>query len=243
MESLNHKISVITICYNCREDLERTVRSVLAQTVASIEYIIVDGGSNDGTMEMLKSYIHDIDVVISEPDNGIYDALNKGVKRATGDWIICMNAGDTFTSDDILSCIFSQEIDAETAVLYSDFYLCQENGEKILRKTDRTIGEIHHQNMIYRRLLHDQYGYYIVTHPYIVSDLLFFLAIPAAAYKKVDTPIANVKAGGISDAQWSAEQAWAAKVIYGIETIPGIFRKYVSSHIHLLIRKLLRHER
>ncbi len=239
MENLNNKVSVITICYNCRADVDKTVKSVLSQTYSDMEYIVVDGGSSDGTRDVLTSYKDSIDHLISEPDNGIYDALNKGVKVATGDWIICMNAGDTFVADTTLADIFSQRIPAEKNVLYSDFFLCQPDGSSTLRTTDRAIGEIHHQNMIYRRILHEQFGYYIVTKPYIVSDLLFFLAIPKEQYMKLPVPIAKVKAGGISDNQWCTEQAWATKMIYGMETIPSIFHKYLKARIYLFIHKLL----
>ena len=239
MENLSNKVSVITICYNCRADVNNTVKSVLSQTYSDMEYIVVDGGSSDGTLDVLTSYKERIDHLISEPDNGIYDALNKGVKAATGDWIICMNAGDTFVADTTLADIFSQQISPEKDVLYSDFFLCQPDGSSILRTTDRAIGEIHHQNILYRRILHEQFGYYIVTKPYIVSDLLFFLAIPEEQYLKLPAPIAKVKAGGVSDNQWCTEQAWAAKMIYGMETIPSIFHKYLSARTYLFIHKLL----
>lgn len=239
MENIGNKISVITICYNCRNDLEQTISSVLAQTYANIEYIIVDGGSTDGTLAVINKYRERITTTISEPDNGIYDALNKGVKAATGEWIICMNAGDTFVQPTTLADIFAQQIEYGKAVLYSDFLLCHTNGERTLRLTDRSKGEIHHQNIIYRRSLHQAYGYYIVTHPYIISDLLFFLAIPQEQYQKLPSPIALVKAGGVSDNQWCTEQAWAAKMIYGMDTIPGIFRKYMRAHSYLLLKGLI----
>lgn len=239
MENMNNKISVITICYNCKADVEYTVKSVLSQNYSDIEYIIVDGGSSDGTLDMLKTYQHGISKLISEPDNGIYDALNKGIKAASGDWIICMNAGDIFSSPTVLADIFSQQIDAEKTVLYSDFLLYQTDANTIRRTTDRSTGEIHHQNIIYRRNLHLQYGYYIVTKPYIVSDLLFFLAIPEEQFQKLPSPIAKVKAGGISDNQWCTEQAWAAKMIYGMDTIPGIFLKYLRARTYLAIKTIL----
>ena len=238
MENISCKISVITICYNCKADLEGTIKSVLSQTYDNIEYIIVDGGSTDGTSDILKKYQNDISKLISEPDNGIYDALNKGVKAATGDWIICMNAGDIFVSATTLSDIFSQQIPQGKTVLYSDFLLCQPDGSTTLRTTDRSIGEIHHQNIIYRRLLHEQYGYYIITKPYIISDLLFFLAIPETQYYKLPSPIAKVKAGGISDNQWCTEQAWAAKMIYGMDTIPGIFWKFLRVRTYIFVKRL-----
>lgn len=168
MENLSKKISIITICYNCSADLEQTIQSVAAQDYPDKEYIVIDGNSTDNTPDVLRQYEKHIDILVSEPDDGIYDALNKGVKRATGEWIICLNAGDLFTSPHILTEIFSQQIPHEKSFIYSDFYLCHENGVKELRKTDREKGEVHHQNAIYRRSLHQQFGYYIVTHPYIV---------------------------------------------------------------------------
>lgn len=223
MEAITKKLSIITICYNCREDLEKTIQSVISQTYPDKEYIVIDGGSTDGSTKVLERYKDKIDILISEPDNGIYDALNKGIKKATGEWIICLNAGDVFTSEHIISTILSQEIPQDKSFIYSDFYLCHHDGTYELHRTNREKGEIHHQNAIYRKNLHKQYGYYIVTHPYIVSDLLFFLAIPASKYLKINTPISFVKYGGVSNGLWCAQQSWAAKVIYGIETIPMIF--------------------
>lgn len=250
MEDITNKISVVTICYNCCRDAELTVRSVLAQSYEAMEYIVVDGGSTDGTLSMLEQYRNGIDIIISEPDNGIYDALNKGIRATSGEWILCMNAGDAFVSDNVLTDIFCHPIPPEKSILYSDFYLCHADGSRQLRATSRQKGELHHQNLIYRRRLHEQYGYYIVTRPYIVSDLLFFLAVPAEQYQKLPTPIANVKAGGISDAQWCTDQAWCAKAIYGIESMRSILWQYVRAHISIFVRthiiiklkNLLRHE-
>lgn len=223
MEDMIDKITIVTICYNCKADLESTIRSVAAQTYPNKEYIVVDGGSTDGTKALLEQYRDAIDLCISEPDDGIYDALNKGIRRATGEWIICMNAGDVFCSDDVLSKVFSLPIPDTKSFIYSDFLLAYDDGRTERRLCNRDTGDIHHQNAIYRRSLHATYGYYVVTHPYIVSDLLFFLAIPTDQYMKIDFTIARVKFGGISCQLWASEQAWAAKVVYGMETIPHIF--------------------
>lgn len=239
MENIvNNSISVITISYNCKDDLEKTVQSVISQSYRYKEYIIVDGGSLDGTKEILAKYKDDIDICISEPDDGIYDALNKGVRMASGEWIICMNAGDVFASDKVLEDILGRDIPPTKSFLYSDFTLVYPDGRMQERVTDRSKGEIHHQNAIYRRNLHQTYGYYIVTHPYIVSDLLFFLAIPESQYLKVERHIADVKAGGVSDNLWCLGQSWAAKVIYGMDTIPHIFYLYAKTRIVMFIAKL-----
>ena len=78
------KISVVTVCYNAKNDIEDTIKSVLENKTRSyIEYIIVDGGSNDGTLDIIYKYQNDIDVIISEPDRGVYDAMNKGIKASS----------------------------------------------------------------------------------------------------------------------------------------------------------------
>ena len=103
MEKIKDKISIITICYNCASDLERTIKSVLAQTYSQIEYIIVDGESTDHTPQVLDTYKDRIECIISEPDDGIYDALNKGIRQASGEWILCLNAGDVLRNNNIIT--------------------------------------------------------------------------------------------------------------------------------------------
>lgn len=93
------KISIITISYNAFETIEKTILSVINQTYTNIEYIVVDGKSNDGTIEVINKYKDNIDILICEDDKGIYDAFNKGIKNATGDLITFLNAGDYYDSD------------------------------------------------------------------------------------------------------------------------------------------------
>ena len=88
--------SIITITYNAERWLEQTILSVLSQSYAGIEYIVIDGGSTDGTVEIIRRYASGIAYWTSEPDKGIYDAMNKGLQRATGDYVWFINAGDTF---------------------------------------------------------------------------------------------------------------------------------------------------
>ena len=80
--------SIVTVCYNAVLDIEKTILSVLNQTYQNIEYIIVDGGSTDGTLDIINKYKNNISILISEPDKGVYDAMNKGIMRANGQWIL-----------------------------------------------------------------------------------------------------------------------------------------------------------
>lgn len=95
-------ISVITVVYNSELYLEGTIQSIINQTYDNVEYIIIDGGSTDGTIDIIKKYENKIDYWVSQSDTGIYDAMNKGIDIATGDWINFMNAGDRFVDSTIL---------------------------------------------------------------------------------------------------------------------------------------------
>lgn len=96
------KISVITICYNSAQTIRRTLESVASQTYQNLEYIIVDGGSTDETLAIVGEYRDAIAEVISEPDSGVYDAMNKGIRIATGDWIHILNSDDFYPTPDVL---------------------------------------------------------------------------------------------------------------------------------------------
>ncbi|WP_290451625.1 glycosyltransferase [Paramuribaculum intestinale] len=112
------RISVVTVCYNAVDCIEDTMLSVLGQTYPDIEYIIIDGGSTDGTVDIIKKYADRLAYWISEPDKGIYDAMNKGIAVSTGDYINFMNAGDLFVSSQTVESVFADKPDAD--VLYGN---------------------------------------------------------------------------------------------------------------------------
>lgn len=114
--------SIITVSYNAEETLDITIRSVLSQTYSQLEYIIVDGASTDETSAIIDNYRRDISRVICEPDKGIYDAMNKGLRAATGDYVCFLNAGDTFyqttTIEKVARSLMIQHISPD--VIYGD---------------------------------------------------------------------------------------------------------------------------
>lgn len=115
----NHpKISVVTVCYNAEEEIEETILSIINQTYDNIEYIVIDGGSNDKTLSIIDLYANKIKKVVSEPDNGIFDAMNKGLDLATGDWISFMNSGDLFYDNNTIQKVFDKNITEKIGVIY-----------------------------------------------------------------------------------------------------------------------------
>lgn len=228
---MSKKITIVTVCFNAELVLEQTMLSVLNQTYKDIEYLLIDGGSKDGTLDIIKKYSDRVRW-ISEPDKGIYDAMNKGIKMASGEWINFMNAGDRFASNDVLEKIFSNDYSEEVKFLYSDNYYQAEDGIKTLAIHDHLIPSVLHQSTIYKRELHDTYGWYAVTPKIIISDFLFFCMIPEKYYHKVDTVISINTVDGVSgSALWCGTQRLCAMVVFRKLSFSQMLLKYVKFRV------------
>ena len=129
METAQPILSVITVVYNNVADIERTMLSVLNQTYAGIEYIVIDGKSTDGTLQIIEKYKDRIAKLISEKDKGIYDAMNKGLAIATGDYVIFMNSADEFYSQDTVANVFAAGDAAD--IYYGETQMIGESGENL----------------------------------------------------------------------------------------------------------------
>ena len=141
-------ITIITVSYNAASVIEETINSVLSQSYKDIEYIIIDGGSTDGTTEIIKKYANKLSYWISEPDKGIYDAMNKGINKANGKWINFMNAGDSFIDNNVI----------ERVALSIDSYYGVAFGDTIINKNKQRI--IHKANPFYnKKKLHHKMGF------------------------------------------------------------------------------------
>jgi glycosyltransferase involved in cell wall biosynthesis len=125
----NPKLTVITIVYNNVRDIERTMLSILGQTYNNIEYIIIDGLSNDGTLQVISKYRDHISKLVSEKDEGIYDAMNKGLAIATGDYVIFMNSGDEFYDADTIAAVFASANDAD--IYYGETEMINDAGQSL----------------------------------------------------------------------------------------------------------------
>lgn len=133
------KISIITIVYNNVRDIEYTIASVLKQTYSNIEYIIIDGASTDGTLDIIETYKSHLHILVSEKDKGIYDAMNKGLALATGDYVLFLNSGDELYDKNTLKTIIEKGNNAD--IIYGETKLIDENRH--------IIGDRRHQAPLY----------------------------------------------------------------------------------------------
>lgn len=125
------KVTVVTAVLNDAGHIEQTILSVISQTDIEIEYIIVDGGSKDGTLELIGKYKDKISLLISEPDRGVYDAMNKGIKYSTGDFVYFLNSGDVLLNPSILSKIKLEELKEKNAIIYGNVVVAYGNIEAL----------------------------------------------------------------------------------------------------------------
>jgi putative colanic acid biosynthesis glycosyltransferase len=194
-ESSTPRITVVTVCRNSAATIERTLQSVLAQDHADFEYVVIDGASTDGTLDTLQRHASRLAALISEPDRGVYEAMNKGVRRARGEYILFMNAGDVFAADDVLS-VAAEQADAD--VVYGNFEYTGRPG-RVNADMDR--GVFNHQCVLYRRSLHATYGEYVDIPGLTAADYLFFMRLRTsgrASFRKLDLLFSRVDPNGIS---------------------------------------------
>jgi glycosyltransferase involved in cell wall biosynthesis len=197
-------ITVVTVVYNGAEYLEDTIKSVIDQTYDNIEYIIIDGASTDGTLDVIRKYEHAIDYWVSEPDKGIYDAMNKGIDLAAGDWINFMNGGDSFFSPEVLTGVFSNQIHQDIQILYGNHQVIYQGGRTRLVKGGQVKNlwkgsQFCHQATFVKCKYHKESKFNFCTK--IVADFEFFYRarISNAQFKFIDIFVARFEAGGISD--------------------------------------------
>ena len=196
------RLSIITINYNNREGLARTIASVKAQNFSDYEWLVIDGGSTDGSRELIEANKALFAYWCSEPDKGIYDAINKGTRHASGQYVSCMNSGDTYFSDDTLSRVFASPLTAD--VIYGDWYKVYPERRVLCSMPcplDLSIFYYHnicHQAMFVRTSALQEKGFdlsYVVCADYARwMEMLF----AGATFQRVDTIICSYDMTGVS---------------------------------------------
>ena len=205
----NPSFSIITVVYNDEVNIKKTIMSIINQTYLNKEYIIIDGNSNDNTLKICNQYINKIDQIVSEPDEGLYDAMNKGMNIASGDYIIFINSGDIFASNDTLTLV-SDNINNKSKInpdfIYGDSLECRIYGNEVFYKKARSYKFIwygmftHHQSMFYSRKIIKNHGLEFNLKYKLASDWDFTAKFLTKSnnHLRIPIPVSIFKQGGLS---------------------------------------------
>ncbi len=204
------KISVITVCKNSGSTIEGTIRSVIGQSHPDIEYIIIDGKSEDSTLGIIEKYRDQIDVVISESDSGIYDAMNRGIDIASGDYLFFLNSDDRFLHDKVVDLAVKAFSPKYPEVIYGDMIFLNVNSGSVSIRLQNKINKIYvyknspsQPTVFYKRNVFDKCGRFKTEYS-IVSDFEWMLN--AILRKNVSLQYINValtlfSSGGVSSSR------------------------------------------
>ncbi len=206
------KVSIITVSFNSAKTIADTIESVLSQDFPEIEYIIVDGNSSDDTVKIIRQYENRISKWISEKDQGMYDAMNKGIAMATGDIIGILNSDDVYMNNHVISDLMALLEKQKAQVVFADLILVDQGDDnKVLRYYDS--GHFHpdkfrygwmpaHPTVFVRRELYQKVGPFSTSYQ-IAADyemLIRMLAIQKAPYAYLPKPVVRMRSGGASTA-------------------------------------------
>lgn len=237
------KVSVITVCFNSARTIRDTIESVCAQDYPDIEYIIVDGGSTDGTLEIISEYSDSVSILITEPDRGIYDAMNKGIQVATGDVVATLNSDDFYADKSSVKKLIGHLEKSGTETVFADLvYIDPNDSEKIVRyyKSSHFTPEKlrygwmpAHPTFLAKRSLFDTWGLYSLDYK-IASDFemmvrLFYVAKLSYAYLPevvVKMRVGGISTGGLRNSWILNKEIVRACQLNGIDTtLPRILMK------------------
>lgn len=229
------KLTVITIVYNNVRDIERTINSVLRQTYKKIEYIIIDGKSTDGTLGVIEKYKEGISKIVSEPDKGIYDAMNKGLALATGDYVLFMNSGDEIYDEHTVENVFAAAAGAD--IYYGETEMYNDNWESLGKRRHEAPEEFDWTSFKYGMNVSHQAIYVrrSITSPYDLNykyssdiDWIIKAAKKASNIVNVNRYVAKYLVGGISKKKHRESLKERFKIFtkyYGL--IPNIFHHII----------------
>ena len=216
-------VSIITIVYNDSKNIEKTIKSVLNQTNNNYEYIIIDAKSTDGTLDMIQQYKSKIHTIISEPDKGIYDGMNKGISLSSGKLIGLLNSGDTYEENAIEILFSCYDPLIENCVYYGDSLLnYTDTGIKFLSKANYFkmfySMSISHQSIFVTKSTHLNYGLYSIKYK-CASDYNFFLSLilKNVPFIYLNNTISCFATGGVSDSKVFISRYESIKIHFNLK--------------------------
>jgi len=227
-------VSIITVVYNGEKYLEQTIGSVIGQTYSNIEYIIVDGGSTDGTLNIIKKNESYISKWVSEPDNGLYDAMNKGIGMANGELIGMINSDDWYELDTVEIIVKLFIKNPEIHIFHADRYNVMSNGKKTVRQFNSSLFKFKYYGMTYNHpsmfILKEEYRLHKYNTTFkSVSDYQFVLETllrnPNVFYY-IEKPLVNYRLDGISSRQGFFQgkiETYRARRLAGLTILECLF--------------------
>jgi glycosyltransferase len=240
------RISIITVCYNRKDTIAKAIESVLGQSFYNIEYIIIDGKSTDGTKEIIDSYKQHLSQYISESDNGMYDAINKGLKLATGDIVGLMHSDDEFYDNNVLKRIAARFVDNQNIDgVYGDgIYVSNDSEQRIIRDRIGGVFSIDrikrgwlplHPTVYLKKSIIDKHGFYSLDFK-IASDtefLLRYLYLHKIKMSYINSYIVKMRIGGMST-NWRGIvnvlfEDYQIYKFYGLTAFQAVFLKKTSA--------------
>jgi len=230
---MSYKISIITVNFNNKVGLQKTIASVLSQTFKNFEFIIVDGASTDGSKALLADGNLETTKWISEPDNGIYHAMNKGIKMSKGDYLLFLNSGDALINDEVLHML-DQKIDSTYDIYYGDIIFDQaEKTTKIIFPERLTFGfffrdNLSHQATFIKRSLFNKYFYYNEKFK-IVSDwefLIYVICKENVSYKHLNLITTLYDGNGISSKSNNYKTVYDERATSLAQHFPAFVKDY-----------------
>jgi glycosyltransferase involved in cell wall biosynthesis len=247
------KISIITVCKNAENIIEKTIQSVLSQSYENIEYIIIDGASTDNTNAIIQKYRDQVSSSISEKDHGIYNAMNKGIKVATGDIVFFLNAGDIFSDEFVLEKIVSAFSKADIEFLYGDVFFDDGISEKLVqfKHVDKAFfldKNLCHQSIFYKPEAFRKYGYFDEKYSVLADYEWNVRGFVKYRLKSghIRIPIAKFKLDGISSVDDKKlikirhQQRSRLKKTYYNKLELMVFRLFLKNYIRTLNKKGLK---
>lgn len=240
------KISIITICYNSEEHIEECIQSVIAQNYENKEYIVIDGGSEDSTLNIIDKYKEHIDYLVSEPDNGISDAFNKGIKNCTGEIIGILNSDDIMMSEALESVANEYERDVNVYrgnLLYWD----EKTGKKFIQYPNMKFRippfnpKVCHGASFITKKTYDQFGGYKEDFD-VMMDLDLFLRLFSgnAKFKTINKTIFTFRMGGVSSgSEWKRSRERRRLIIENGGTNFQAFIYVTYWRIRYILKKIL----
>jgi glycosyltransferase involved in cell wall biosynthesis len=234
-------VSIITVVYNNKQGMEKTLCSIASQTYTALEYIVIDGGSTDGTTEIISRFQDKISILISEPDKGIYDAMNKGLRLAKGELIGIINSGDFYENDAVDMVVNSYHENPQAAIFHGILRVFDESGQvkSIIGNHSSFLdkGMIEHPTCFVKREIYQKYGVFNLAYQ-SSSDYDFMLRMKKLKvnFMFIEKILANYYTGGISFQTTALLETLKIKQQYGLISI---YKKVLLENI-IKIRAVLK---